>query len=157
MATETAGAVTGTGGPRAWLSGVLGGVLASIVTGIVVQIGFDATILSDAIPSVVGLSGLVAGWVVFLVVGAVAGLVYAGLASLELIARYAIVPGTGAPLGLVYGLVLWAVAVAAVALGFGAAGADAGSYALNAQAGLSYALFGLIIGLVYGMSPYTGY
>lgn len=152
MATET-GAARETGAGRDWLSGAVGGLAGAVVTGVVIQLGFDASIISSDIPSAVGMSGLATGWVVLLAIGAVVGLVYAGLARLDPLAGWAAMPNTGAALGLGVGLVLWAVALVVVPL---LVGGSIGAYAVTTRAVLSYALLGVVLGLVYGVSPYTG-
>lgn len=151
MATET-GAAEGTGA-RAWLTGAVGGLAGAAVTGLVIQFAFDPAIISAGVPAAIGTSGLAAGWVVLLLIGVVVGLVYAGLARLDPLAGWAAMPNTGAALGLGVGLVLWAVALVVVPL---LVGGSIGAYAVTTRAVLSYALLGVVLGLVYGVSPYTG-
>lgn len=145
MATDTNLDASGDTDLRAWLSGVAGGLVAVILTGLVMQFAFDPTILSEDVPGAVGLAGLAGGWLVLLLSGALVGLLYAGIAALDPVAGYAILPNTGAFVGLVFGIVLWLLAVAVF-----------GYDVTDLQALLGYALFGLVVGLVYGVSPYTG-
>lgn len=154
MATET-GAPAAGAGARDLLSGAVGGLAGAVVTGVVIQVAFDPSIISGGVPAAVGASGLAVGWVVLLLIGVVVGLVYAGLATLEPLSGRAAMPNTGAALGLVYGLVLWALAVVAVPFLVGGGG-GIGAYAVSSRAVLAYALLGLVVGLVYGVSPYTG-
>lgn len=139
----------------AWLTGIVGGVLGAALTGLVIQLGFDETILTDGIPSAVGASGMAAGWGVLLAIGAVLGLVYAGLAHVDALRGYARVPGTGAQMGVVFGLVIWALAAVVVPLAGVGDGTELGEYAVNARGILSFVLLGLVLGIVYGASPYT--
>lgn len=141
-------------GASAWLSGAVGGLVSAAVTAIVL-LGFDRAILSAGIPAVLDASGLGAGFAVLLAIGLLAGLGYAALAGVTPLRPYAAVPDTGAPLGLAYGLLLWVVALFAVPLALGGPGLDIGTYGLTLQGLVSFALFGTVIGLVYGMSPYT--
>lgn len=140
----------------AWLTGVAGGLAAAIVTGLVIQVGFDPTVLSSGIPGGFGLSGLAAGWAIFVGLGALFGAAYAGVARIEQLRERAALPGPGAALGLFYGLVLWVLAVIVVPVWLGGGLAEVGTYAVTLQGVVSFALLGTIIGLVYGVSPYTG-
>lgn len=136
---------------RDWLSGALAGVAAALITGVGIQLGIDATIISRDIPSSVGTSGLAAGWVVLLVIGAVVGLVYAGLVQLDALAGWAASPTAGAALGIAYGLALWVGALVVVPL---LVGGSIGAYALTVRGALAYAVLGGIVGLGYAVSPY---
>lgn len=64
-------------------------------------------------------------------------------------------PGPGASLGFVYGLLLWAFAVVIVPLWVGGGASDIGTYAVTSRGVLSFALLGTVVGLVCGVSPYT--
>lgn len=136
------------------LTGVAGGLLATVVTGIVIQFGLDPAILSDGIAGGFGRSGLVAGWAILLATGLLIGLAYAAVATTDRLHTYAAVPGTGAALGFVSGLLLWVLAVVFVPLWVGGV-SDIGTYAVTARGVLSFALLGTVLGLVYGISPYT--
>lgn len=149
MATETGSRLE----PRAWLSGAVAGLVAAAVTGLVIQVAFDPSIVSSAIPSIVGASGLAAGWVVLLVIGVVAGLAYAAAVTVEPLSAWAALPNTGAALGLAFGIVLWVLAVILVPL---LVGGSVGSYALTLRGLLAYALLGIVVGLAYGVAPDTG-
>lgn len=140
----------------AWLSGIVAGLVATGVTGLAIQFVFDPAVISSGIAAGVGSSGLVAGWAVLLAIGLVLGLVYAVLSSIDTIHSYAVHPGTGAPLGLIYGMVVWVLAVLLVPLLVGSGPGDIGGYGLSLQAILSFALLGVLIGLGYGTSPATG-
>lgn len=153
MATETGSATTEGTAARAWLTGAVGGLAGALVTGLVIQFAFDPAIISAGVPSGVGASGLAAGWAVLLAIGVVVGLGYAALTRVALLAELAAVPNTGAALGLAFGIVLWAIAVIAVPL---VVGGSIGAYAVTSRAVLAYALLGVVLGLVYGVSPYTG-
>lgn len=155
MATETDAAATESFDPYTWLTGIVAGLLGAVLTGLVIQFGFDPTVLSEGIPSGFGTSGLTTGWVIFLAIGAVLGLVYTALAMIERVGEYAVLPRTGTYLGLLYGLVIWVLAVIVVPLWVGSGAGDIGAYAVNVRGLLSFALLGIVIGLVYGVSPYT--
>lgn len=141
--------------PYTWLTGIIAGVVSAVVTGIVIQLGFDPTVLSEGIPSGFGASGMAAGWAIFLVTGVILGLVYTAVTRIDQLGSYAVLPRTGAYLGLVYGLVIWVIAVIVVPVLVGAGPSGIGSYAVNLQGVLSFVLLGIIIGLIYGASPYT--
>lgn len=141
--------------PYAWLTGLVGGLAGAVVTGIVIQFGFDPAVLSEGIPSGFGTSGMAAGWAIFLVIGAILGLVYTAATMIDRLGSYAAIPRTGAYLGLAYGLVIWVIAVIVVPVLVGAGPSGIGSYAVNLQGILAFVLLGIIIGLIYGVSPYT--
>lgn len=155
MATESGSAEAARTDPFQWLSGAAGGLIGAVISGVVIQFGFDPAILATGIPSAFGLSGLTMGWVIFLLIGIVLGLVYAAVATLGQLRAYAIRPQQGVYLGLAYGVVLWVLALIIVPLGTGAGAGGIGQYAVNLQGVLSFALLGIIIGLAYGVSPYT--
>lgn len=138
-----------------WLSGLGAGLIGSIVAGLVIQFGFDATVLSEGIPASIGREGFAAGWVLLLLSGAILGLIYAGVARIETVRAYAILPGSGAWVGLLYGLVIWVIAVVVVPLWLGDGLGAIGTYAVNLQGVLSFALLGLVTGVAYGASPVT--
>ncbi len=152
MATQTPSQSPGASDPYRWLSGLIAGLIGAIVTGVVIQIGFDTAVMSSGIPSGFGMSGMAAGWGIFLVIGAVIGLVYAAVTLVERIGRFANLPQPGAYLGLAYGVVLWVLAIIIVPLWIGS---SIGDYAVNLVGILSFALLGIIIGIAYGASPYT--
>lgn len=138
-----------------WLTGIVAGLVGAVITGVVIQFGFNPTILSEGIPSGFGVSGMAAGWGIFLVIGAVLGMIYTVAARRDRIRAYAVLPRTGTYLGLLYGLVLWVLAVIVVPLWVGAGAGNIGGYAVNLRGVLSFALLGILIGLLYGASPYT--
>ncbi len=151
MATATQGG----SGARTWATGGIAGVIAAVVAGAVIYFGFDPDILTEGIPSGVGAEGALAGWGTFLVIGLILGLVYTAVVRLQPLADWAVLPNTGIYLGVVYGLVIWVLAMIAVPLWGGDGTGGIGEYALNLQGVLSFALLGIVIGLVYAMSPYT--
>lgn len=152
MATQTPSQATGASDPYRWLTGLIAGVISALVTGVVIQLGFGPTIISQDIPSGFGMSGMAAGWGIFLVIGAVIGLVYTVLTLVDQLGSYAVRPQTGAYLGLAFGVVLWVIAIIVVPLSIGS---SIGDYAVNLEGILSFVLMGIIIGIVYGASPYT--
>ena len=153
MATEPAMAASDGRSMRAVLSGVVGGVIGGIIGGLLIQFGFDPQILSEDLPRTFGITGLGAGWVVMVLYGLVIGLVYAGIAIVPQLRGYAVRPNTGAGLGLAYGLLVWAIYAVAMSAIIGVQ--SVGAYPLTTGSVLTFGLVGLIIGIVYGMSPYT--
>lgn len=136
-----------------WLTGIIAGLLSALLTGLVIQFGFDPAILSEGIPAGFGTSGLAIGWSIFLAIGIIAGLVYTLLAHLNQLKQIAAQPDSGVYLGAAYGIVLWLVAVIIVPAWVGAG--QIGTYAVNLRGVASFVLFGILIGLVYAVSPYT--
>lgn len=139
-------------GPN-WLSGVIAGLIAAVIVGIVIWLGFDAAIIEEDIPDALGQSGAAAGWVVLLAIGILVGLIYAGLNAIPAIDEWASTAQTGAILGLGYGLILWVVAVIVVPLINGDGIDGIGDYAVTFEGVLGYALLGVIIGFVYLLVP----
>lgn len=155
MATDAATRRRDGLGASAWLTGLVAGFLSAVVTGVVIQFGFDSAVLADGIPAGFGLSGLAAGWAVFLALGGALGLLYGALTRIERFGRFAVLPRTGASAGLVYGLVLWVLAVIVVPVWMGAGLDGIGAYAVNLRGVLAFALLGILIGVIFGVSPYT--
>lgn len=150
MATQTP--PVGATDPYRWLSGLIAGLIGAVVTGVVIQVGFGPTVMSSGIPSGFGMSGMAAGWGIFLLIGAVIGLIYTAVTLVKRIGSVANRPQMGAYLGLAYGVALWFLAIIVVPLWIGSA---VGEYAVSLEGILSFALLGIIIGIVYGASPYT--
>lgn len=136
-----------------WTSAAAAGLIAGVIVGLVVWVGFDPDIIKEDIPDTLGGSGIVIGWGVLLAIGLVSGLIYGGLNAIPQIDAWASTPQTGAVLGLVYGTVLWIAAVIVVPLIDGAGLDGIGDYALTAEGFLAYALFGVIIGFTYLLVP----
>lgn len=152
MATQTPSQEAGATDPYRWLTGGIAGLVSAVITGVIMHVAFSPTIISQGIPSAFGMSGMATGWVIFLVIGAVTGLIYTALTLINQLGSYAVRPQTGAYLGLAYGVVLWVLAIIIVPLMIGS---SIGQYAVNLEAILSFALLGIIIGIVYSASPYT--
>lgn len=152
MASET-GTATATDGAMGgkWFGGALAGVLAGVVMGALLMVTMRP-VVEVAIPALVGLSGLPAGWVVHLVNSAIFGLAFAGIASAGPLASYTDSPGTGLAVGVGYGVVVWVVAAALVmpiwlsAVGFPNAPAVPN---FNATSLLGHVAFGAVLGAVY--------
>lgn len=155
MATDSDAPTVTPPGVHSWLTGLIAGLVAAGITGILIQFVINPEVLSEGIPSGFGTSGLLAGWVVFLVLGGLLGLVYDGIARIDQLSGSAGRPGTGAYIGAGYGLVLWVIAIIVVPVWVGSGLGDIGTYAVNLRGVLSFVLYGLIIGLVYGSSPAT--
>lgn len=137
---------------RSWLTGAVAGLVSAVVTGVIILLAFNSAIVTSAIPSVVGLSGLVAGFAVLIVIGLVVGLVYAAVATIDPLSTWAAMPNSGAALGLGFGIVLWVLAIVLVPL---FVGGSIGAYAVSLRGLLAYALLGLVLGLGYGVAPDT--
>lgn len=153
MATESPStAPVGPLGPD-WVSGAISGLLASAIVGVIIYLGFDAAIIEESIPDPFGQSGAAIGWVILLVIGIIVGLVYAALNSIEQFDVWASTARTGASLGVVYGMVLWVIAITLVPFAMGD-GADAiGDYAVSVEGILAFALLGAFVGFLYLLVP----
>lgn len=138
---------------RHWGTGVAAGAVAAVVTGLVVWYGMDEAVIASHIPGTLGLDGAFAGWVLFLGIGAVLGLIYAAVAGTGPLRAYAAAARTGGLLGLGYGLAWWVVAVVAVPLLVGDGVAGIGSYAVTLEGVLGWALLGVLVGFAYQAIP----
>lgn len=147
------GASPSAGSPtNPWVAGAAAGVVAGVVTGVVIQFAFNPAVLAEGIPAAIGTRGVLAGWLVLLVLGVLLGVVYAAITRTDPLAGYAGQPNAGGFLGLAYGLVLWALAAILVPLWLGTPGLRVGEYAITAQGVLAYALFGVIIGIGHAVA-----
>lgn len=146
---------SGNNGRYVWITGIVAGLVSAIITGIIIQFGFDPAILSSGIPAGFGVSGLSVGWAIFIGIGIILGLIYAGVTRIGRLAGLVGRPRTGVYIGIGYGLVLWVLAVILVPILVGSGAGGVGEYAVNLRGVLSFALLGIIIGLVYAVSPYT--
>ncbi|WP_277554422.1 DUF6789 family protein [Halobaculum limi] len=97
-------------GHSSWRGGVVAGAVAGIVMGAVFSI-FAPPALEVAIPSLYGLSGGLAGWVVHVSHGAVLGVAFVALANALDVTE----PTRSTLLGAGYGVVLW-IALAAIVM-----------------------------------------
>lgn len=134
------------------VAGGLSGVVAGIFGSIVLQLIDSTQVLTEAIPALIGLPTpvLIAGWLLFIMMGVGAGLFYAGL--LTAVGRNITAPDRGALAGALYGVVLWVlvavvfVPVATTAVGY----ADAPPFPYIEVVTLaSYVGYGVIIGAFY--------
>ena len=146
MASETASQreVATETGLEAWQAGVVGGILGSVAFGVLL-VAMEPAMLEMMIPSMYGLEGGIAGWIVHVSHGAVLGVVFA--AVLAGVGRSDLGVGAAAGAGLGYGLVVWAalaVVVMPVWLGMPemVPNLDGGSL-------VGHAVYGLILGLAY--------
>ena len=147
MSNETTAAPTYETEEVSWLGGVTAGLAGGVVFGVVLTMVMPA-IIRRAIPAMVGLSGIAAGWAVHLAYSAVFGLVFAAVGVFD-------VPdavGQNAGLGMGYGFVLWLVNIVVVwplwlqAVGFPAAPAFPNA-AWTPLVG--HVLYGLVLGFTY--------
>lgn len=148
---ETAG--SGLLAEQPYLTGVVAGVVSAILTGLVIYFGFDRAIIGEHIPEAVGLTGDAVGWATLLIIGAVLGLVYAGLANVGALDAYLSTASSAGITGLVYGIVLWVIAIVVVPFLMGDGVGGIGEYAVTVEGILGFALLGSIIGVVYVLLP----
>ncbi|WP_254545406.1 DUF6789 family protein [Halomarina pelagica] len=128
-----------------WRAGVVAGLLAAAVMGVLLTIQMPDTI-GVAIPSMYGLRGLLAGWVVHLVHGAVLGLVFAAVAGPLGVARST---GRSLALGVAYGVVVWALlAVLVMPVWLSAVGSPANPPLpnVNVKSLIGHVAYGAVLG-----------
>jgi hypothetical protein len=137
-----------------WMSAGIAGIAGTIVFG-AVQMAMGATgVIAVAIPALYGISGpnLAVGWAIHLVHGALLGLGFAFLATRPSVRPYATRVGTGAAVGLAYGLVLTIPTAGVVmplwlsAVGFPNAPPLPN---LTAMGFVGHGVYGLVLGAVY--------
>ena len=148
---EHGGRTASTAVNRTWVAGAVGGLVAGVAMGVLLQVMMTPVIVA-AIPALYGANGPVAGWAAHLVHSVVFGLIYAGVASNTLLSRYADDLGTGAGLGVAYGVVVWIVAAAIVMpVWLGAVGFPNTPPLpnFNPMSLVGHVVFGLILGVGY--------
>jgi uncharacterized membrane protein YagU involved in acid resistance len=133
---------------QSWLRGVVAGLVGGAGMGVLLTLQMTP-VIEGAIPSMYGLSGGAAGWVVHMAHSAVLGVGFAAVAAR--------VPGANTgrrvALGLAYGVVLWAVLAALVMpvwLDLVGSAADPPLPNVGAQSLVGHAVYGLVLGGVYG-------
>jgi hypothetical protein len=152
--TRTETATSTRTGLAKWQAGVVGGLVGGAVMGAMITMMMQP-VIEVAIPALYGLappSNGLAGWVVHMTHSAILGVVFAVVAT-----RLNIEQSTGrsAAIGLVYGVVLWAVLAALVMpLWLGAVGfAGAPSFPNFALPGSlpGHAVYGVLLGTIYAV------
>lgn len=112
-----------------WLTGAGAGSVGAVVASLVL-FALGAFQLSDLTPEAIG---------IVLMPGAVFGLVYAGIASFDTVGALAKTPRTGVVVGLGYGLLFWMTTII--------------GNSITASGLLAAFTFGVVIGLLYAVSP----
>ena len=150
MESETETAVRRETGTADWTTAILAGLGAGVVMGLMIQFVMG---IMPVIGALYGAGGLVTGWVAHLVHSVAFALVFAAIVSQPPLAKYADSPGTAAGLGLVYGVVLWAVAAAVfMPLWMGAVGLPSpGVPNVNPQSLVGHVVFGVLLGGLYAV------
>ncbi len=134
-----------------WAGAAIAGLAGGLVFGAMMQL-LMPDILEMAIPGMFGLGpSLAIGWGIHLVNGAVFGLVYAAIARFDPLAAYAEGLPSGIGLGIVYGVVIWAIAASIVMpLWVGAMTPMSPPVPdVNPASLVGHAVFGAILGALY--------
>jgi hypothetical protein len=148
MASETTTAVEAPTEQFAWRGGALAGLLGGIVMGAMLTTQMTP-VIEVAIPSMYGLDGLAAGWLVHLFHSVVLGIGFAGVAGALGVGESS---ARSAALGVAYGVVLWAVLAAFVMpVWLGAVGSPANPPLpnLNPQSLVGHVVYGLAAGVAF--------
>lgn len=96
-----------------WIASAAAGIIAAIVFGVLAMLMMPE--MMGMIGAMYGMEGnVIVGWLAHLFHGAVFGLIYAAIASMERFEDLASRVSHGAGLGAVYGVVVWMVAAAIV-------------------------------------------
>jgi len=148
MASETATAVDTPTEQIAWKGGALAGLIGGAAMGVMLTMQMPG-VIEVAIPSMYGLSGLAAGWVVHLFHSAVLGVAFAAVAAAVGAADSV---GRGAAVGVAYGAVLWVVLAALVMpVWLGAVGSPANPPLpnFNPMSLVGHVVYGLVLGVAF--------
>lgn len=134
-----------------WTSAGIAGVIAGVAFGLLIQHALGAM---KAVGALVGVPGVVTGWIVHLALSIGFGLLFAGIVDFDPLERYAHRWTTGAVLGLVFGGLLWVVNLAFVwpiwlnAVGFPPGKTLPVPY-LAVKPLVGHLVYGVILGAVY--------
>lgn len=139
--------VSGDEGPD-WSSAAVAGLLSALIVGIGLWV-FDTPVVEEHIPDALGASGAPVGLAILGGIGVVLGLVYALVSTPKSIGRYVERSRTGGLAGLVYGLIIWLVAIVVVPLLVGEGTGAIGEIAVSARAAVAFALLGVLLGVGY--------
>jgi uncharacterized membrane protein YagU involved in acid resistance len=149
MSSQTAtSAVTATE-QGVWKGGVVAGLAGGAVMGVLLSV-MMTPVIQGAIPSMYGLSGGAAGWVVHMSHSAVLGVVFAGLAGA--LPGYTDSTVKSAAVGAAYGVVLWIVLAAFVMpvwLSVVGSPANPPLPNFNPMSLVGHVAYGLVLGAVY--------
>lgn len=138
-----------------WLAGVIAGLAGGAVMGVMATMMLP-TVMTEYIPGLIGLDGLVAGWIVHLSIAAVFGVGYAALATETDFVDHSPSYRWDIALGLGYGAVLWLVAMVIVMpIWLGTLGtATLPVPWLDPMTLMGHLVFGLVVGVVF---PIVGF
>jgi hypothetical protein len=132
-----------------WQAGVVGGIIGAIAFGAMMAMQMPA-MLEMGIPAMYGLEGGLAGWSIHIAHGAVLGVVFAAVLTATGQARRGIARTTA--LGVVYGVVVWAVlAVVVMPIWLSTVGFPMAPPLPNVDVGslVGHAVYGLALGIAY--------
>ena len=146
MAVEQPTEVELSTGRDRWIAAIVAGIVATIVFGLMAMAMMPD--MMGMIGAMYGFEGNMAvGWIAHLFHGAVFGLIYAAIVSLEQLRTYASRVAQGAGLGIVYGVIVWVIAASIVMpiwLGMPEAAPD-----FNEMSLVGHAVYGVILGAAY--------
>jgi uncharacterized membrane protein YagU involved in acid resistance len=149
MSSQTAtSAVTATE-QGVWKGGVVAGVAGGALMGVLLSV-LMTPVIQGAIPSMYGLSGGAAGWVVHMSHSAILGVVFAGVAGL--LPQYTDTTLKTVLAGAVYGIVLWVVLAAFVMpVWLSAVGSPANPPLpnFNPMSLVGHLVYGIVLGAIY--------
>lgn len=149
MSSQTAtSAVTATEQGE-WKGGVVAGVAGGAAMGVLLSV-LMTPVIQGAIPSMYGLAGGTAGWVIHMSHAAVLGVVFAGLAGA--LPQYTDTTPKTVVAGAIYGVVLWVVLAAFVMpIWLSAVGSPANPPLpnFNPMSLVGHVVYGVVLGAVY--------
>lgn len=149
MSSQTATGAALSTEQGAWKGGVVCGLAGGAVMGVMLSVVLTP-VIQVAIPSMYGLSGGLAGWVVHMSHSAVLGVVFVGLAGA--LSQYSDSIGKSALLGALYGVALWVVLAAFVMpvwLSVVGSPANPPLPNFNATSLVGHVAYGVVLGVVY--------
>ncbi len=146
MAVEESTEVALGAGTQRWIAAVIAGLIATVVFGAMAMAMMPD--MMGMIGAMYGFGGNEAiGWIAHLFHGAVFGLLYAAIVSIDQLRTYASRVAHGAGLGIVYGVIVWVVAASIVMpiwLGMPEMAPD-----FNTTSLVGHIVYGVILGAAY--------
>ncbi|WP_458189527.1 histidine kinase [Haladaptatus sp. NG-WS-4] len=135
----------------AWQAGVLSGLIAGAVMGVMLTMQMRP-VIEHAIPALWGLDGGAAGWTIHMVNSAIFGVLFATVMSVSALRDSSDSVGRSTALGVGYGVAIWIVAAVIVmpiwlqTVGFPQA---PGVPNVSMQSLVGHVIFGLVLGALY--------
>jgi uncharacterized membrane protein YagU involved in acid resistance len=149
MSSQTATSSVAVTEQDTWKGGIVAGLAGGALMGVLLSV-MMTPVIQGAIPSMYGLAGGTAGWIVHMSHSAILGVVFAGLAGA--LPGYTDTTLKSAVAGVVYGAVLWVVLAALVMpVWLSAVGSPANPPLpnFNPMSLVGHVVYGAVLGAIY--------